>query len=138
MKKINILLALLLITLTFSCSEPRGFSEDIIEVYFDPGNPETLRVSTSMLNDNSDYLIPNDGSSEYTIEMRTANNEIEFDFKAAAYVDRLSLLQYIRTTNETVPFKEIAKNHFVLKKPSENFRTPANGNYKFTVIRYKY
>lgn len=136
MKLFSILL--LLFTFTFiSCSEPNGFKEDIIEVYFNPDSPETLRVSTSMLTNDSDYIIPNDGSSEYTIKMVETSTEIEFDFKAALYVDKLSLLQYIRGTNEVVPFKEIGPNHFTLKQSTDNFKVPATGEYKFTVIRYK-
>lgn len=137
MKLLKLIPVLLLALLFTNCSEPSGFYEDIIEIYFDPANPETLVVSTSMLTNNSDYIIPNDGTSEFTIQMVETDTEIEFDFKAASYVDRLSLLQYKHdATTEEVPFKEIGKNHFHLKKPSSSFYVPATGIYKFTVIRY--
>lgn len=139
MKRITITLILIVLTtLTSSCSKEAGYYEDIIEIYLDPSNPETLRVSTSILTDDSDYIIPNDGSSEFTITMVEAENQITFDFKAQEYVDRLSLLQYKHDAKtEVVPFKEVGKHHFILKKPTSSFRVPASGVYKFTVIRYK-
>ena len=136
MKRLHFLLLLVLtITLFTSCAPDSRYDEDIIHVYFNPSIPEELIISTSTLSNDSDYIVDNDMSSGYFVQMDETEDTLEILFVADKYIERLNLLQYIDSYMDT-PFKELGDNHYLLKKPVENFLKPATGYYKFTVIRY--
>lgn len=132
MKKIFTLL--MLCTLFFGCEPDEGFNQDIMHIYFNPNEIGELIVSTSTFTNDSDYIIPNEIGSEFYIEMSKTETETMFYFKAQKNVDRLNLLQYLDSSKDT-PFKTVGEFEYMLKKPSKNFKNPATGVYKFTVIR---
>lgn len=128
------IITLLLILFVFvSCSTPSiEYREEITGVYFNPDSTELI-INTSMFNNDSDYLINNDGSEGYLISMIETETEITFEFIADEHIEHLYLLQYKDTE---APFKELGTGHFIITKPKSNFKVPATGYYKFTVVRY--
>jgi hypothetical protein len=136
------LLLLLLCIITFGCSDYNPIEETIVTVYYNPDEPDILRVDNTRYESKGyefAYEIPNDGTDDYQVTLDKNKDKFQVTFVSEMQWDKLFLMQYdYDAKNGDIPWKRDSKNYkrVILSGDAELLKTPAIGYYKFVIIYY--